>query len=113
MDRDLAIKVLPEALAHDADRLTRFTREAKAQRSVNHPHIAGIYGLEESAGVTTLVRELVEGEDLSQRIARGALPLKHSCLIALRLGSEGMRSSAAKGLARQPDPRRLRCGTIT
>ena len=65
LDRDVAIKVLPEAFAHDADRLARFTREAKTLASLNHPHIAAIYGLEESAGVTALVMELVEGDDLS------------------------------------------------
>ena len=58
------------AFAHDADRLARFQREAKTLASLNHPHIAAIYGLEESAGVTALVMELVEGDDLSQRIAR-------------------------------------------
>ena len=106
LDRDVAIKVLPETFARDAERLARFTREAKTLASLNHPHIAGIYGLEESAGVTALVMELVEGEDLSQRIARGAIPLRYSCLIALRRGSDCMRSSAAKSQARQPDPRR-------
>jgi eukaryotic-like serine/threonine-protein kinase len=52
LDRDVAIKILPEAFAHDADRLARFTREAKTLASLNHPHIAGIYGLEESDGIT-------------------------------------------------------------
>ena len=113
LDRDVAIKVPPETFARDAERLARFTREAKTLASLNHPHIAGIYGLEESAGVTALVMELVEGEDLSQRIACGAIPLRYSCLIALRRGSDCMRSSAANSQARQPDPRRLRCGTMT
>ena len=75
LDRDVAIKILPEAFAHDADRLARFQREAKTLASLNHPNIAAIYGLEESGGVTALVMELVEGDDLSQRIARGAIPL--------------------------------------
>ena len=61
LDRDVAIKILPDAFAHDADRLARFTREAKTLAALNHPHIAGIYGLEESGGVTALVMELVEG----------------------------------------------------
>ena len=73
LDRDVAIKILPDAFAHDADRLARFTREAKTLASLNHPNIAQIHGLEESGGVTALVMELVEGEDLSQRIARGAI----------------------------------------
>ena len=55
LDRDVAIKILPEAYAHDADRLARFEREAKTLASLNHPNIAGIYGLEESGGVTVLV----------------------------------------------------------
>ena len=74
LDRDVAIKVLPEAFAHDADRLARFTREAKTLASLNHPNIAQIHGLEESGGITALVMELVEGDDLSQRIARLGAP---------------------------------------
>jgi serine/threonine protein kinase len=85
LDRDVAIKVLPEAFAHDADRLARFTREAKTLASLNHPHIAGIYGLEESAGVSAIVMELVEGEDLSQRIARGAIPLDEALPVAKQI----------------------------
>src|SRR6202166_47940 len=85
LDRDVAIKILPEAFAHDADRLARFTREAKTLASLNHPHIAAIYGLEESAGITALVMELVEGEDLSQRIARGAIPLDEALPIAKQI----------------------------
>ena len=71
LERQIAIKILPPALAADHDRLARFQREAEMLASLNHPHIAGIYRLEESEGVSALVMELVEGEDLSQRIARG------------------------------------------
>src|SRR5512138_3464274 len=63
LKRQVAIKVLPPAVAADHDRLARFQREAEVLASLNHPHIAGIYGLEESAGVTALVMEFVEGED--------------------------------------------------
>ena len=63
LDRDVAIKVPPDAFAHDADRVARFTREAKTLASLNDPHIAGIHGLDESGGITALVMELVEGED--------------------------------------------------
>ena len=84
LDRDVAIKILPEAFAHDADRLARFQREAKTLASLNHPNIAAIYGLEESGGMTALVMELVEGDDLSQRIARGAIPLDEALPIAER-----------------------------
>ncbi len=65
LDRDVAIKVLPESFARDSERLARFTREAKTLASLNHPNIGAIYGLEESGGMTALVTELVEGEDLS------------------------------------------------
>src|ERR1700747_1904487 len=70
LGRDVAIKVLPEAFAHDADRLSRFQREAKMLASLNHPNIAHIYGLEENAGVTYLVMELVPGDTLAERIKR-------------------------------------------
>jgi serine/threonine-protein kinase len=72
LDRDVAIKVLPEAFAHDPDRLARFLREARTLASLNHPNIAIIHGLEETDGVKALVMELVEGDDLSQVIARTA-----------------------------------------
>jgi serine/threonine protein kinase len=85
LDRDVAIKILPEAFAHDADRLARFQREAKTLASLNHANIAAIYGLQESGGVTALVMELVEGDDLSQRIARGAIPLDEALPIAKQI----------------------------
>jgi serine/threonine protein kinase len=85
LDRDVAIKILSEAFAHDADRLARFTREAKTLASLNHPNIAGIYGLEESGGVSALVMELVRGNDLSQRIARGAIPIDEALPIAKQI----------------------------
>src|SRR6186713_1992759 len=75
LNRDVAIKVLPDSFASDADRLARFTREAQTLASLNHPNIAQIYGLEESNGVRALVMELVEGEDVSKRIARGPIPI--------------------------------------
>ena len=97
LDRDVAIKVLPEAFAHDADRLARFTREAKTLASLNHPHIAGIYGLEESGGVTALVMELVEGEELSQRIARSAIPLDEALPIARQI-AEALEAAYEQGI---------------
>src|SRR5438067_7897059 len=69
LGRDVAIKILPAAFAADPDRLARFEREARVLASLNHPHIAQIYGVEESAGTTALVLEFVEGETLAQRIA--------------------------------------------
>src|SRR5882672_11926644 len=85
LDRAVAIKILPEAFAHDADRLARFAREAKTLASLNHPHIAGIYGLEETDGVSALVLEFVDGEDLSQLIARGAIPIDEALPIAKQI----------------------------
>ena len=85
LDRDVAIKILPEAFALDADRLARFTREAKTLASLNHPHIAAIYGLEENGGTTALVMEFVEGEDLSRRGARGPIPLDEALAIATQI----------------------------
>ena len=82
LDRAVAIKILPEAFAADTERIARFQREAKSLASLNHPNIAHIHGLEESDGVRALVMELVEGEDLAQRIARGAIPLDEALPIA-------------------------------
>jgi len=104
LDRDVAIKILPEAFAHDPDRLARFTREAKTLASLNHPHIAAIYGLEERpstssgpAGVTALVMELVEGDDLSQRIVRGAIPLEEALPIAKQI-AEALEAAHEQGI---------------
>ena len=85
LNRDVALKVLPDSFAHDADRRARSTREAQTLASLNHPHIAAIYGLEESGGITALVMELVEGDDLSQRIARGAIPIDEALPIAKQI----------------------------
>jgi Tol biopolymer transport system component len=81
LDRDVAIKVLPESFALDADRLARFTREAKTLAALNHPNIASIYGIEGHA----LVMELVEGDDLSALIAQGPLPLAEALPIARQI----------------------------
>src|SRR6266566_3987814 len=85
LNREVAIKVLPDAFASDPDRLARFTREAQTLALLNHPNIAHIHGLEESNGVRALVMELVEGEDLSQRIARGAIPLDEALPLARQI----------------------------
>ena len=82
LNRDVALKILPDAFATDPDRLARFTREAQTLASLNHPNIAHIYGFEESGGVRALVMELVEGDDLSQRIAEGAIPIDDALPIA-------------------------------
>ena len=87
LKRGVAIKVLPDSFANDADRLARFTREAQTLASLNHPNIAAIHGLEEVDGVRALVMELVEGEDLSQRIARGAIPLDEALPLAMQIAA--------------------------
>ena len=71
LDRDVAIKVLPEALSADTERVARFQREAKTLAALNHPNIGAIYGLENAGGVTALVLELIEGPTLADRIAAG------------------------------------------
>jgi serine/threonine protein kinase len=87
LGRQVAIKILPDAFAADPERLARFEREAKTLASLNHPHIAAIYGFEKSPGMHALVMELVEGDDLSQRIARGAVPLDEALPIAKQIAA--------------------------
>ena len=75
LNREVAIKVLPEAFAAGAERLSRFRREAQVLAALNHPHIAAIYGLEESGGLEALVLKLVEGKTLAEKLAKGPLPV--------------------------------------
>ncbi len=85
LDRDVALKVLPEAFTSDPDRLARFTREAQILASLNHPNIAAIYGIEEAEGTRALVLELVEGPTLADRIAKGPIPLDEALPIAKQI----------------------------
>ena len=85
LDRDVALKVLPEAFTSDPDRLARFEREAKVLASLNHPNIGSIYGLEESEGVKALVLELVEGPTLADRIAQGPIPVDEALPLAKQI----------------------------
>src|SRR5262245_35707922 len=85
LDRTVAIKILPEAFAADAERIARFQREARTLASLNHVNIAHLHGFEESNGVGALVMELVEGEDLAQRMARGAIPVAEALPIAKQM----------------------------
>ena len=85
LKRSVAIKVLPASVAGDADRLARFQREAEVLAALNHPNIAAIYGLEKTADFTALVMELVEGDDRSQRIGRGAIPIDEALPIAKQI----------------------------
>ena len=97
LKRQVAIKILPATLATDADRLLRFQREAEVLASLNHPNIAGLHGLEESGGVTALVMELVEGDDLSDRIARGSMPLDEVLPIARQI-AEALEAAHEQGI---------------
>jgi len=97
LDRDIAIKILPAAFAADAERLARFHREAKTLASLNHPNIGGIHGIEEANGLTAIVMELVEGEDLAQRIARGAIPIGEALPIARQI-AEALEAAHERGI---------------
>jgi Tol biopolymer transport system component len=87
LKREVALKILPLAFASDHERMARFQREAVLLASLNHPNIATIHGLEDADGVKALVMELVEGEDLSQRIARGAIPVDEALPIAKQVAA--------------------------
>jgi serine/threonine protein kinase len=97
LGREVALKVLPELFATDPDRLARFEREAKTLAALNHPHIAQIYGFEQSEGRPALAMELVEGEDLSQRIAREAMPLDDALPIAKQI-AEALEAAHEQGI---------------
>ena len=87
LDRDVALKVLPEAFTSGPDRLARFEREAKVLALLNHPNIGSIYGLEEAEGVKALVLELVEGPTLADRIKRGPIPVDEALPIAKQIAA--------------------------
>ncbi len=97
LGRQVAIKILPDTFASDPERVARFEREAKTLASLNHPNIAAIYGFEKSTSLHALVMELVEGEDLSQRIARGAIPLDEALPIAKQI-AEALEAAHEQGV---------------
>ena len=97
LGRSVAIKLLPEAFSHDKDRSARFEREARVLASLNHPHIAAIYGLEESGGRKFLVMELVEGQTLAERIKRGPIPVDEALAIAKQI-AEALEAAHEKGI---------------
>ena len=97
LNRQVALKILPEAFAADPDRLARFQREAQVLASLNHPHIGGIHGLEESDGVKALVLELVEGPTLADRIAQGPIPVDEALPIAKQI-AEALEAAHEKGV---------------
>ncbi len=85
LGRDVAIKVLPSAFVGDTGRIARIEREARLLATLNHPHIAAIYGLEDATGSPALVMELVEGKTLAQRLANGAIPVGESLALAVQI----------------------------
>jgi eukaryotic-like serine/threonine-protein kinase len=95
--RDVALKVLPESLAADRDRLARFPREARTLGALNHPHIAQVHGFEEYGGVRALVMELVEGQDLAQHVARGPIRVDEALRIARQI-AEALEAAHARGI---------------
>ena len=97
LQRDVAIKILPEALAHDTERLARFEREARMLASLNHPNIGQIHGLEESDGIKALVMELVEGPTLADRVAQGPIPLDEALPIARQI-AEALEAAHERGI---------------
>ena len=97
LDRDVALKVLPQAFTEDPDRLARFEREAKVLASLNHPNIGHIYGLEEAAGQKALVLELVEGLTLADRIKEGPIPVDEALPIAKQI-AEALEAAHEQGV---------------
>ena len=97
LGRDVALKILPDSVAQDADRVARFKREAQVLAALNHPHIAAIYGFEESGSTQFLVLELVEGETLADRIKRGPIPVGETIVIARQI-AEALGEAHEKGI---------------
>src|SRR5205807_5576090 len=96
LKREVAIKILPEEFSRDADRVSRFQREAEVLASLNHPNIAAIHDLAEANGSRYLVLELVAGEMLADRIARGPVPMDEALPIAIQIG-EALEAAHEKG----------------
>ena len=97
LEREVAIKFLPEEFARDPDRVARFQREAKVLASLNHPNIASIHGLEKSGGTNFLVLEFVEGEALAEQLKRGPLPVEEALKLALQI-TEALEAAHEKGV---------------
>jgi Tol biopolymer transport system component len=97
LGRDVALKILPDAFAQDPERLARFEREARTLAALNHPHIAQIYGVEDSSAVRALVMELVEGPTLAERIARGPVPLTEMLALAQQI-AEAIEAAHEQGI---------------
>jgi serine/threonine protein kinase len=104
LGRNVAIKILPDAFSNDSERVARFEREARTLAALNHPHIAQIYGFErfsmpgvERVGLAGLVMELVEGEDLAERVARGPIAIDDALLLARQI-AQALEAAHAQGI---------------
>ena len=97
LDRAVAIKVLPEEFSRDKERVARFEREAKLLATLNHSNVATLYGLEEKDGQQFLVMELVEGETLAERIARGPIPIDEAVSLFEQIAA-GLEAAHSKGV---------------
>ena len=116
LGRDVAIKVLPEALANDADRLRRFEREARTIAALNHPNILGIYDIGAHDGAPFLVSEFLEGQTLREKLESGPLPVRRATEYALAI-AQGLAAAHEKGIVhRDLKPGNLKVrpdGTVT
>ncbi len=97
LNRDVALKILPEQFASDSQRMGRFQREAEVLASLDHPNIGQIYGIEEAGQTKALVLQLIEGPTLAERIAQGSIPVEEALKIALQM-AEGLEAAHEKGV---------------
>src|SRR5262245_49070408 len=97
LGRDVALKILPDSFVHDPERVARFRREAQVLASLNHSHIAAIYGLEEANGSQFLILELVEGETLAERLKAGPLPMDEALAVARQI-AEALEAAHEQGI---------------
>jgi len=110
LGRDVALKILPVEMSGDSDRNARFVREARTLATLQHPNIASIYGFEQQGDTRFLIMELVEGEDLSQRLTRGPIPLEEATEFALQL-TNGLEAAHAQGIThRDLKPANIKLG---
>ncbi len=97
LNRDVALKILPQQFASDSQRMARFQREAEVLASLDHPNIGQIYGIEEAGQTKALVLQLIEGPTLAERIAQGPIPVEDALKIALQI-AEGLEAAHEKGV---------------
>src|SRR6185436_14255551 len=97
LGREVALKILPDSVSADAERRARFAREARALAALNHPNIAQVHGFEDGEPASALIMELVEGEDLSERLRRGPIPFDEAIAIARQIG-EALQAAHDRGI---------------